>query len=74
MQKLLLIGGASHVGKSTMAQSISNFVAGSSLGYNYISADNLARHPGRPWQTTLTDIPKHVAEHYQLRSGARQLC
>jgi 2-phosphoglycerate kinase len=69
MQKLLLIGGASHVGKSTVAQSISNFVAGSSLGYNYISTDNLARHPGRPWQAISTDIPKHVTEHYQLRSA-----
>jgi 2-phosphoglycerate kinase len=64
-RKLLFIGGVSHVGKSTIAQSILDCV-GDSFGYNYISTDKLARHPGRPWQPQLTDIPKHVIEHYQF--------
>ena len=68
-RKLLFIGGASHVGKSTIAQSILDYVGYSSLGYNYISTDKLARHPGRPWQPELTDIPKHVIKHFQLLSA-----
>lgn len=64
-RKLLFIDGVSHVGKSTIAQSISDYVGDSFLGYNYISTDKLARHPGRPWQPQLTDIPKDVIEHYQ---------
>jgi 2-phosphoglycerate kinase len=62
-KKILLIGGASHVGKSTLAQSLA-----SNLNWNYCATDKLARHPGRPWRTKLDDIPKHVAEHYQLLS------
>jgi 2-phosphoglycerate kinase len=62
--KLLLIGGSSHVGKSTLAQSLA-----SHLRWNYCSTDKLARHPGRPWQAKLEDIPKHVADHYQLLSA-----
>jgi 2-phosphoglycerate kinase len=61
--KLLLIGGSSHVGKSTLAQSLA-----SHLRWNYCSTDKLARHPGRPWQAKLEEIPKHVADHYQLLS------
>lgn len=63
-KKLLLIGGASHVGKSTLARSIA-----AHLNWNYCSTDKLARHPGRPWQPQLIDIPKHVIEHYQLLSA-----
>lgn len=63
---VLLIGGVSHTGKSTIAQSVADYVGYRFLGYNYISTDKLARHPGRPWQPQLTDIPKHVIEHYQL--------
>ena len=62
--KLLLIGGASHVGKSTLAQSFA-----SHLRWNYFSTDKLARHPGRPWQEKSKPIPKHVADHYQLLSA-----
>jgi 2-phosphoglycerate kinase len=62
--KLIAIGGSSHVGKSTLAQSLAGH-----LGWNYRSTDKLARHPGRPWQTGSKDIPKHVAEHYQLLSA-----
>jgi 2-phosphoglycerate kinase len=62
--KLIAIGGSSHVGKSTLAQALAGH-----LGWNYRSTDKLARHPGRPWQTGSNDIPKHVAEHYQLLSA-----
>lgn len=59
--RLLLIGGASHVGKSTLAQSLA-----SQLQWHYCSTDSLARHPGRPWKAQSKDIPKHVAAHYRL--------
>jgi 2-phosphoglycerate kinase len=62
--KLILIGGASHTGKSTLARSLADH-----LNWNYCSTDKLARHPGRPWQTQLTDIPQHVVDHYQLLSS-----
>jgi 2-phosphoglycerate kinase len=62
-QKLLLIGGSSHVGKSTLAQSLA-----SHLNWSYCSTDKLARHPGRPWQSESKEIPKHVADHYRLLS------
>ncbi len=71
-RKLLFIGGVSHVGKSTIARSLSDYVSGinyaggSFYDYNYISTDGLARHPGRPWRSRLTDIPKDVIEHYQF--------
>jgi 2-phosphoglycerate kinase len=61
--RLLFIGGSSHVGKSTLAQSLA-----SHLRWNYCSTDKLARHPGRPWQAKAEDIPKHVADHYQRLS------
>jgi 2-phosphoglycerate kinase len=63
-KKLILIGGASHTGKSTLARSIA-----AHLNWNYCSTDTLARHPGRPWQSKLSDIPKHVIEHYQVLSA-----
>jgi 2-phosphoglycerate kinase len=62
--KLILIGGASHTGKSTLARSLADH-----FNWNYCSTDKLARHPGRPWQTQFTDIPKHVFEHYQVLSA-----
>jgi 2-phosphoglycerate kinase len=52
------------VGKSTLAQALA-----SHLSWNYCSTDKLARHPGRPWQAELKDIPKHVIQHYQLLSA-----
>jgi 2-phosphoglycerate kinase len=58
--RVVLIGGSSHVGKSTLAQSLE-----SHLGWSYRSTDKgLAPHPGRPWQVKLREIPKHVADHY----------
>ncbi len=52
------------MGKSTLAQSLV-----SHLRWNYCSTDKLARHPGRPWQAKSKEIPKHVADHYQLLSA-----
>ena len=57
----ILIGGTSNTGKSTLAQRVSL-----KLGFEYLSTDSLARHPGRPWQEKLELIPAHVREHYSL--------
>ena len=57
--QVLLIGGTSHVGKSTLAQHLSEL-----RGCKVIATDQLARHPGRPWKTPPERVPKHVAEHY----------
>ena len=57
--RVILIGGSSHVGKSTLAASFA-----ARLGWRHISTDSLARHPGRPWRTAPNAVPDHVAEHY----------
>lgn len=59
MYRVILIGGTSHTGKSTLAQSLA-----SHLGWQLVSTDNLARHPGRPWRELPDRVPEHVAEHY----------
>lgn len=62
--RVILIGGSSHAGKSTLAR----FLA-AKLGWNYRSTDKLARHPGRPWvQANAKAIPEYVAEHYRTLS------
>jgi 2-phosphoglycerate kinase len=58
--RVILIGGPSHAGKSTLAQSLATH-----LGWDYRSADKgLAPHPGRPWPGNPGEVPKHVADHY----------
>lgn len=57
--RVILIGGASHVGKSTLGASL-----GARPGWTHISTDSLARHPGRPWSVEPHKVPPHVAEHY----------
>lgn len=57
--KVLLIGGTSHTGKSTLAQHLSQM-----LEWKTISTDGLARHPGRPWKVLPEMVPPPVAEHY----------
>ena len=57
--KVILIGGSSHAGKSTLAQALAN-----KLGWQHQSTDYLARHPGRPWKTNPDVVPPHVAQHY----------
>lgn len=57
---VLLIGGTSHAGKSTVARALS-----SDLGCDLHSCDGLAKHPGRPWPGPRgTPVPPHVVEHY----------
>ncbi|QWF84692.1 AAA family ATPase [Amycolatopsis sp. CA-230715] len=58
--RVILIGGTSNVGKSTVAQALAD-----RLEYEYRSTDKLARHPGRPWPTPDRAVPAHVAEHYR---------
>ncbi|BAZ08579.1 hypothetical protein NIES4071_03840 [Calothrix sp. NIES-4071] len=59
--RVILIGGASHTGKSTLAQALA-----AQLGCNYRSCDKLARHPGRPWVSAYGKaIPEHVVRHYR---------
>ena len=57
--KVILIGGSSHVGKSTVSESLA-----SALGWDHVSTDSLVRHPGRPWKPVPEKIPDHVAKHY----------
>ncbi|MFE0330578.1 hypothetical protein ACWEWI_09035 [Streptomyces sp. NPDC003753] len=57
--RVLLIGGTSNVGKSTVARELAD-----GLGFAYRSTDGLARHPGRPWRTPEREVPAHVTEHY----------
>ncbi|WP_371780281.1 AAA family ATPase [Streptosporangium subroseum] len=57
--RVLLIGGTSNVGKSTVAQAVAE-----KLGFEVLTTDKLARHPGRPWRTPEWEVPTHVAEHY----------
>lgn len=57
--KAILIGGSSHVGKTTVAKSLAT-----ALGWTHISSDSLARHPGRPWRPAPEKVPDHVAQHY----------
>lgn len=56
---VLLIGGSSHSGKSTLAKTMAGL-----LGWGCRSTDRLARHPGRPWRTDGGAVPPHVADHY----------
>jgi 2-phosphoglycerate kinase len=58
--RVVLIGGTSNVGKSTVAQAVA-----AELGFECRSTDHLARHPGRPWRTAEREVPAHVAEHYE---------
>ena len=56
---VILIGGSSHVGKSAVSGSLA-----ARLGWDHISTDSLARHPGRPWKLAPEKAPEHVAQHY----------
>jgi 2-phosphoglycerate kinase len=58
--RVALIGGTSHVGKSTTAQALA-----ARVGWSCLSTDRLARHPGRPWSTATFTLPDHVVEHYR---------
>ena len=58
--RVVLIGGTSNVGKSTLARALAG-----RLGWSCVSTDRLGRHPGRPWRTDGEPIPAHVASHYR---------
>lgn len=57
--RVVLIGGTSNTGKSTVAGAVAD-----RLGFEHRSTDGLARHPGRPWRTPEREVPPHVVEHY----------
>ena len=56
---VILIGGSSHVGKSSVSEALA-----ARLGWDHVSTDSLARHPGRPWKPAPEKVPEHVARHY----------
>ena len=62
--RVILIGGSSHVGKSTLAESLA-----ARLSWTRISTDTLARHPGRPWRQPPEEVPDDVSKHYLSRSA-----
>jgi 2-phosphoglycerate kinase len=64
--RVILIGGASHTGKSTLSRYLAQ-----QPGWVQVSTDSLARHPGRPWGTT--GARPHVARHYLELSDAELL-
>ncbi|MDE2822507.1 MAG: AAA family ATPase [Chloroflexota bacterium] len=58
--RVILIGGSSHAGKSTVSETLA-----ATLGWTSLSTDRLAAHPGRPWRRTPGDkVMDIVAEHY----------
>jgi hypothetical protein len=57
--RVVLIGGTSNAGKSTLAEALAG-----RLGWKCVSTDSLGRHPGRPWTVADRPIPAHLAEHY----------
>ena len=57
--RVVLIGGTSHAGKSSLAQTLAQ-----RLDYESLSTDQLARHPGRPWRNDGSAVPAHVVQHY----------
>lgn len=59
VNNIILIGGTSHTGKSSLASALAE-----RLGWDMVSTDKLARHPGRPWRTPPDQVPDHVIEHY----------
>lgn len=56
---VILIGGASHVGKTRIAAQLAQ-----RLGWRCVSTDDLGRHPGRPWESPT----EAVQEMYQTLS------
>jgi len=62
--KLVLIGGTSHAGKSTPARRLAG-----DLGWDCLSTDQLARHPGRPWRAD-QPVPEDVVAHYRELSDS----
>jgi len=61
--RVLLIGGPSNAGKSTVAG-----ILGTRPGWTATSTDRMARHPGRPWPVGGQPVKPHVAAHYATLS------
>ena len=57
--KSVLIGGTSHVGKTTVGERMAE-----ALDAELFSTDYVARHPGRPWREDGSEVPAHVIEHF----------
>jgi len=57
--RAILVGGSSHLGKSTLAAALAG-----RLGWRARSTDRLARHPGRPWAPKPHVPPPHVQAHF----------
>jgi 2-phosphoglycerate kinase len=66
--RVLLIGGSSHTGKSTVAARLA-----SELGWRHLSTDQLARHPGRPWKDDPATLPADVVEHFSSHTPEQLL-
>ena len=63
--RVILIGGTSHAGKSTLGLSLAE-----KLGWDYLATGSRARHPGRPWTNQNGDtVKEHVAQHYRTLSA-----
>ncbi|XOV88085.1 MAG: hypothetical protein ACFHX7_24530 [Pseudomonadota bacterium] len=65
--KVVLIGGTSHVGKSTFAKALA-----ARLGWQSLSTDSLARHPGRPWRAE-GELPGLVRDYFAGPYSSRLL-
>ena len=61
--RVILIGGTSNIGKSTVAAAIAE-----RLAWGVRSTDKMARYAGRPWRTPTWEVPPHVVEHYRTLS------
>jgi 2-phosphoglycerate kinase len=59
LPRVILIGGSSHAGKSSLARRLA-----ARPGWTAASTDNLGRHPGRPWRPAGEAVPAHVAAYY----------
>jgi 2-phosphoglycerate kinase len=62
--RVALIGGSSHLGKSTIAAAVAGRMGGEAR-----STDRLGPHPGRPWPVGEAAPPPHVVAHYRTLSG-----
>ncbi len=66
--RVILIGGSSHCGKSTLAGHLA-----ARPGWTVSSTDHLGRHPGRPWRPAGEAVPAHVVAYYLELSTEAQL-
>lgn len=66
--RVLLIGGTSHVGKSTLARQLAE-----TLGWQTLCTDQFARHPGRPWRGDGSELPEDVVDYYAGMTADEQV-